>query len=183
MEDMRTIAVGLLAALIAAAPAASIAAPAPASKHAVRHAVQKSVVIIGTVIAINGDLVQFRLDNGKTVTVDQHALILAGQPLTLGGHFALHGNYSDDIFIAKPGGSESEKGNGYPNPGSTVNVQGIIMSISGTHVTLMQGLFSTIAVDDQQAINNGTAQNLYVGRSITAYGYWNANTFYATSIG
>jgi hypothetical protein len=47
----------------------------------------------------------------------------------------------------------------------------------------MQGLFSTITIDDQQAIYNGTAQNLYVGRTITAYGYWSGNTFYATSIG
>jgi hypothetical protein len=181
---MRTIAVGLLAALIAAAVPACAAAATPAPKHAVHHPAKKSVVITGTVIAINGDLVQFRLDNGKTVSVDQHALILAGQPLTLGGHFALHGNYSDDIFVARPGGSDGGQGsNGYPYPGSTSNVQGIIMSISGDHVTIMQGLFSTIDVDDQQAINNGTAQNLYVGRSITAYGYWNAGTFYATSIG
>jgi len=172
-----------LAALIATGAPAYAAAPTPAPKHAVRHAAQKPVVVTGTVIAINGDLVQFRLDSGKTISVDQHALILAGQPLTLGGHFALHGNYSNDIFVARPGGSENQSGNGYPRPGSTTNVQGIIMSISGDRVTIMQGLFTTISVDDQQAINNGTAQNLYIGRSITAYGYWNANTFYATSIG
>lgn len=180
---MRRIAGALLAALIAAAGPVCAAAPARAPKHAVHHA-PKSIVITGSVIAINGDLVQFRLDKGKTVTVDQHSLVTAGQPLTLGGHFALRGNYRDNLFVARPGGgNDAENGNGYPYPGSTANVQGIIASIDANRVTIMQGLFSTITIDDQQAIDNGTAQNLWVGRSITAYGYWSGSTFYATSIG
>lgn len=143
------------------------------------------ITISGTVLAINGELVQFREDNGTTITVDQRSLIQAGQPLSLGGHFALHGYFSNNMFVAQPSGgyNGSAYPNGYPYPGGTASVHGIITSISGSRVTIMQGLFSTIAIDDQQALNNGTAQNLFVGRNITAYGYWNNGTFYATSIG
>lgn len=153
-------------------------------KHGNRSTSRKAnyVTVSGTVLAINGDLVQFRQDNGNTITVDQRNLIAAGQPLSLGGHFALHGSFNNNIFVAQPGGG-SYNGNGYPYPGSTASVQGIVMSISANHVTIMQGLFSTITIDDQQALNNGSVQNLYVGRSITAYGYWSGSTFYATSIG
>lgn len=142
------------------------------------------VVLSGTVLAVNGDLVQFREDNGTTISVDQRNLIAAGQPLTLGGHFALHGYFTNNIFVAQPGGTgDNGNSNGYPYPGSTASVNGVITSVSGNRVTIMQGLFSTITIDDQQALNNGTAQNLFVGRTITAYGYWNNGTFYATSIG
>ena len=142
------------------------------------------VVISGTALAVNGDLVQFREDNGTTISVDQRNLIAAGQPLTLGGHFALHGYFNNNIFVAQPGGTRyNGNSNGYPYPGSTASVNGVITSVSGNRVTIMQGLFSTITIDDQQALNNGTAQNLFVGRTITAYGYWNNGTFYATSIG
>jgi V8-like Glu-specific endopeptidase len=98
----------------------------------------------------------------------------------------LQGYYSNNMFVAQSNGAyygNGTAGNGYPYPGSTASVQGIVTSISGSRVTIMQGLFSTITIDDQQALNNGTAQNLYVGRSVTAYGYWNGGTFFATSIG
>jgi hypothetical protein len=148
-----------------------------------KHAHRTPVTISGTVLAINGDLAQFREDNGTTVTVDQHALIAAGQPLTLGGHFALHGYFNNNIFIARPNGSAyNDSGNAYPSPGSTTKVEGVVTSISGSRVTLMQGLYATITIDDQLALNSGTAQNLRVGTSITAYGYWSGSTFYATSI-
>lgn len=146
------------------------------------------VTISGTVLAINGDIAQFREDNGTTVTVNQSSLLQAGQPLSVGGHFALHGYFSNNMFIAQAGGgyygnTYPNNGNGYPYPGANASVHGIVTSISGNRVTVMQGLFSTITIDDQQALNNGTAQNLYVGRNVTAYGYWNGGTFYATSIG
>lgn len=139
------------------------------------------VTISGTVLALNGDLAQFRQDNGNTITMNQSNLLHGGQPLQIGGHYVLQGYYSNNMFIAQSNGPKS--GNGYPYPGSTASVQGIVTSISGSRVTIMQGLFSTITVNDQQALNNGTAQNLYVGRSVTAYGYWNGGTFFATSIG
>lgn len=143
------------------------------------------VTITGTVLAINGDLAQFREDNGTTVTVDQHSLLAAGQPLTLSGHFALHGYFNNNMFIAQPNrtGYEGENGNGYPYPGSTAKVEGFVTSIRGNRVTIVQGLYATITIDDQLALNTGTVQNLHVGTSVTAYGYWSGSTFYATSIG
>jgi hypothetical protein len=148
-----------------------------------KHAHRAPVTISGTVLAINGDLAQFREDNGTTVTVDQHALLAAGQPLTLSGHFALHGYFNNNIFIAQPNrGAYDERANGFPSPGSTAKVEGVVTAISGDRVTLMQGLYATITIDDQLALDKGTAQNLQVGTSITAYGYWSGSTFYATSI-
>lgn len=145
------------------------------------------VTISGTVLAINGELAQFRQDNGSTITINQSNLLQSRQPLSVGGHYTLRGYYSNNMFIAQANGgyygNGNGNGNGYPYPGSTASVHGIVTSISGNRVTIMQGLFSTIGIDDQQALNNGTAQNLYVGRTITAYGYWNGGTFYATSIG
>lgn len=194
---MRTFGIAFLAALLAASGFTGIAYgdsdphgcvnPAGHTRGHCKNATGSSrkpnyVTISGTAIAINGDLVQFREDNGTTVTVDQHNLVAAGQPLSLGGHFALHGYFSDNIFIAQAGGN-AYNGNGYPYPGETASVQGIVTSISGNRVIIMQGLFSTITIDDQQALNNGSVQNLFVGRNITAYGYWSGSTFYATSIG
>lgn len=137
--------------------------------------------ISGTVLAVNGDLAQFRQDNGSTITINQRNLIARGQALSVGGHYVLSGYYSNNMFVAQ--GTGGSYGNGYPYPGSTASVHGIVTSISGSRVTIMRGLFSSITINDQQALNNGTAQNLYVGRSITAYGYWSGGTFYATSIG
>lgn len=144
------------------------------------------VTISGTVLAINGDLVQFRQDNGSTMTINQNNLLRSGQPLQVGGHYTLQGFYSNNMFIAQANGGYyggNGNGNGYPYPGATASIHGVVTSVSGTRVTIMQGLFSTVTINDQQALNNGTAQNLYVGRNITAYGYWNGGTFYATSIG
>lgn len=145
------------------------------------------VAISGTVLAINGDLVQFRQDNGSTITINQSNLLRSGQQLQIGAHYTLQGYYSNNMFIAQANGgyygNGNGNGNGYPYPGGTASVQGIVTSVSGSRVTIMQGLFSTISINDQQALNNGTAQNLYVGRNVTAYGYWNGGTFYATSIG
>lgn len=72
-------------------------------------------------------------------------------------------------------------GNGYPHGGS-VSVQGQIASINGSRITLLQGVSSTITVDDQQALNNGAAQDLFAGRTVTVYGFWNGSVFYATAI-
>lgn len=139
--------------------------------------------ISGTVFAVNGDIAQFRQDNGTTITVNQSALLNSGMGLNTGGHYTLRGFWSNDMFVAQGTGSATGYGNGYPYPGSQSSVRGIITAISNNRVTIMQGLLSSVSINDQQAINNGTAQNLYIGRTITAYGYWNGGTFYATSIG
>jgi hypothetical protein len=142
--------------------------------------------ISGTVIALNGDLVQFRRDNGATITLNQASLLSSGTGLRVGGHYALRGYWSNNMFIAQaPGGTYGTTypngGNGYPY-GGNASVQGVITSISGDRVTIMQGLFSTVTINDQQALNNGAAQNLYVGRNVTAYGFWSGSVFYATTI-
>jgi hypothetical protein len=141
--------------------------------------------ISGTVLAVNGDIAQFREDNGATITINQGQLLQTGQPLSVGAHYTLTGYFSNNMFVVQTNGGYGNgyPGNGYPYPGTNASVHGLITSISGNRVTIMQGLFSTITIDDQQALNNGTAQNLYVGRSITAYGYWNGGTFFAVSIG
>lgn len=86
------------------------------------------------------------------------------------------------VLLLLNGGAASASSNGYPHPGSTASVRGIISSISASRVTLVLSSVSTITIDDQQALDKGTAENLYVGSSVTAYGYWNGGTFYATSI-
>jgi peptidoglycan/xylan/chitin deacetylase (PgdA/CDA1 family) len=74
-----------------------------------------------------------------------------------------------------------EAGNGFPPPASSAALQGTIAAIHGTRVLISRGK-TAITIDDSQAIKNGMAQNLYVGRAITAYGYWSDGTFFATSI-
>ncbi|MHB8356759.1 MAG: hypothetical protein ACYDDQ_08735 [Vulcanimicrobiaceae bacterium] len=72
--------------------------------------------------------------------------------------------------------------NGYYG-GNQAQIQGVVTSVSGDRVTIMQGLFSSVTVYDQPALDTGRAYNLYLGRTVTAYGYWSGNVFYATSIG
>lgn len=138
--------------------------------------------IAGTVIAVNGDIAQFRQNNGATITINQSGLLRSGMGLNVGSYYTLRGYWNNNLFVAQSGGNT----NGYPYPNNgnaNATVQGVITSVNGDRVTIMQGLFQSITINDQQALNNGSAQNLYVGRSITAYGYWSGGTFFATSIG
>jgi hypothetical protein len=146
------------------------------------------VTIAGTAIAINGDLAQFRQDNGAPITINQINLLRSGQGLQIGAHYVLQGYFSNNMFVAQSyggyyGNNSPYPNNGYPYPGATASVHGIITAVSGDRLTIMQGLFSTVTINDQQALNNGTAQNLFIGRNVTAWGYWSGGTFYATSIG
>jgi hypothetical protein len=178
---MRKMALAILAALFAGSNLAGASAQIPHdSPHRCVNPAGRErnfVTVSGMVLAVNGDLAQFREDNGTTITIDQGGLLRSNRGLQLGAHYTLQGTFSNDMFLAQL------QGNGYPHPGSTASVHGIITAVGGDHVTLMQGLFSTITIDDQQAINNGIAQNLFVGRTITAWGYWSGGTFYATSMG
>jgi hypothetical protein len=72
--------------------------------------------------------------------------------------------------------------NGTYNCNNGTSVSGVIVGISGTRVRLLQGL-SSIVIDDSRALNNGYTTNLYVGRNVTAYGFWSNNVFYANRIG
>jgi hypothetical protein len=140
--------------------------------------------ISGTVIGVNGAMVQFREDNGAVIPLNEQSLLRSGSPLQIGAHYTVSGYWSNNVFVAQNNGYYNNgpyNNNGYP--GANATVHGVVTAISANRVTIMQGLFSTITVDDEQALNNGSAQNLYVGRSITAYGFWSGNVFYATSIG
>ncbi len=74
------------------------------------------------------------------------------------------------------------KHHGHRNNGNNTRITGTVLSVSGNTVTLLQGLRS-IRINDQNALNNGRANNLYPTRTVTAYGYWRGGVFYATSIG
>lgn len=157
--------------------------------------------INGSVLNIqNGYVATFRRADGQTILVNERALLRAGTPLQPGGRYSLTGYFaSNGMFVvanntytsAYPNngqypypdnGQYPYPNNGYPNHGNA-NVSGVVTSIHGNSVTLLQGQFQTITINDQQALNNGAAQNLYVGRSVNAYGYWSGNVFYAGSIG
>ena len=83
-------------------------------------------------------------------------------------------------------GDDNNRNNNNDNNNGNNNGQqslrGVITSLNGNSVTLMQGLLSSVTVNDQRALDAGRANNLYVGRTVTAYGYWNNGTFYATNI-
>ena len=184
---MRKLGTALLALIVASAalasPPAALAGDKPHHKpHAYRTPV--STTVSGTVIAANGDLVQLRQDNGVMVAVNEQSLLRAGSPLQIGAHYVLQGFFSNNLFVAQNNGYDRNAypANGYPH-GANATVRGVITSISGNRVTVLQGLFTTITIDDQRAQASGAAQNLYVGRSVTAYGFWSGNVFYAMSIG
>ena len=145
------------------------------------------VTVSGTVVASNGDIATFREDNGSTIPIDERNLLASGTQLQVGAHYVLRGYWSNNLFVVQSNNNRYYNGyggNGSPYPGNAnASVQGIITAVSGNRVTIMQGLFSSVTVNDSQALNNGSAANLFVGRSVTAYGYWNGGTFYATSIG
>ena len=75
--------------------------------------------------------------------------------------------------------------NGYPNGnGGNANqqVSGIVTAVSGNRITILMGLRS-LNIDTSQAYRNGGANNVGIGSTVTAYGYYgNNNTFYATQI-
>lgn len=125
--------------------------------------------ISGTVTAINGNTVTFLRDNGSTITV----LDNNGTVLNVGGHYTLVGSMVNGQFVL--GANNNNFGQ------SNQTVSGTILSVGNGTVTLI-GL-PPVTINVQQAINNGATNGaLSVGRSITAYGYYSNNVFYATAI-
>ena len=125
--------------------------------------------ISGTVTAINGNTVTFLRDNGSTITV----LDNNGTVLNVGGHYTLVGHMVNGQFVL--GANNNNFGQ------SNQTVSGTIMSVGNGTITLI-GL-PPVTINVQQAINNGATNGaLSVGRSITAYGYYSNNVFYATAI-
>ena len=131
--------------------------------------------ISGTVLSVNGNTAQIRLDDGRTITVDT-----AGTQVGIGQHLSLNGCYQNGIFVVNCNGSQYG-GNGNGSGYGQQQVHGTILSVSGNIVTLL-GL-PPVRVDISRAqANNAIYGQLTIARSITAYGYSQNGTFYATSI-
>lgn len=133
--------------------------------------------ISGTVLGFNNNTMQFRLDSGQVINVNTNNAQNNGTSYSIGGHYTLTGRYANGVFIA----NNNNNYNNNNGSNSNANIRGIITSVNGSSVTLLQGL-TQVTINDQAAINNNQANNLYVTRTVTAYGYWNGGTFYATSI-
>ena len=73
-------------------------------------------------------------------------------------------------------------GNGYPPGAGNITIAGVIAGIDGSRLSVKQDDRHTIIIDDAQAMDRGAAQNLYVGRPITAAGFWSGGVFYAMAI-
>ncbi|HEY8314033.1 MAG TPA: hypothetical protein VIG51_07635 [Candidatus Baltobacteraceae bacterium] len=66
--------------------------------------------------------------------------------------------------------------------GGNSQVSGLIVGVNGNQITLQEGIGRQIRVNDQPALDRQQTGRVYVGRSVTAYGYYQNATFYATSI-
>ncbi|MDP9018589.1 MAG: hypothetical protein M3N19_09730 [Candidatus Eremiobacteraeota bacterium] len=129
-----------------------------------------STTISGTVLGVNGNTAQFRLDNGQVITINEN-----GTALNVGQHYNLSGCYQNNQFMLNC----SNGGNG--NNGGNAQVGGTILSVGNGTVTLLG--IPTVTINVSQAVNRGATNGpLTAGRHITAYGYYNNNVFYATSI-
>lgn len=139
-------------------------------KHHKHHGSTSNATIRGTVLSVNGNSAQIRLDDGRTIAVDT-----AGTQLGIGQHVSLSGCYQNGTFVVNCNGVQN--GNGYGQQ----QVSGTILSINGSIVTLV-GL-PPVRVDISRAqANNAISGQLTIARSITAYGYSQNGTFFASSI-
>ncbi|GAC1306624.1 MAG: hypothetical protein NVS2B3_17400 [Vulcanimicrobiaceae bacterium] len=127
----------------------------------------------GTVQSVDGNFATLRLDDGRTVRVET-----AGTALTIGQHYALEGCYRNDVFVVNCAGTQqSGNGNGYAQQ----QISGTILSVNGDIVTLV-GL-PPVRIDVSRARQNGSISgSLSLARAITAYGFSQNGTFFATSI-
>lgn len=139
-------------------------------RHHPRHA-EGMRTINGTVVSVNGNVATFRLDNGQMITV----LDNNGTVLSVGQHYSLRGAYQGGQFVL---GAMNANG---PGSGAATSVSGNIVAVGNGTVTLLGA--PPLVINVQQAVNNNaTGGALSIGRHITAYGYYRANVFYATSI-
>ncbi|MBC5810003.1 MAG: hypothetical protein GIW95_03990 [Candidatus Eremiobacteraeota bacterium] len=127
--------------------------------------------ISGTVLGVNGNQARVRLDNGQVITVNEN-----GTALNVGQHYSLNGCYQGSIFVL---GCYANGSN--PPGGNNRQIRGNILSVNGNSLTLV-GL-PPVTINIGQALASGrTNGGLVLGRSITAYGYYQNGTFFATAI-
>lgn len=147
-----------------------------------RHRYRRGTTLNGTVLAVNGNMVQFRLDNGQVITVNDQSLLNAGQTLNVGQHYTLRGSVSNGVFYASANGYNN---NGYGNGGNYAqSISGTIVSVNGNTLQLARGGLNLVTVDFTQAAQSGRINgSLTPLRAIRVYGYPNGNgVFIATSI-
>lgn len=141
-----------------------------------------TTTVTGTIQSINGSTVYFLRDNGQPLTfIDNNGTRLSvGQRVTLRLY-----NYNGQYSLAPNGNNNGYGNNGYGNGGynngqSNRQVGGVILAVSGSTLTFINGTAIDISQAQQRGAING---NLSTGRSITAYGYVDSNNyFHATSI-
>jgi hypothetical protein len=68
-----------------------------------------------------------------------------------------------------------------PEARARQRVSGTITSVTGHMVTVQQSAQSLV-INDSPALQHQASGRVAVGRQITAHGYWEAGTFYATRI-
>ena len=133
--------------------------------------------INGTVTAINGNMATVTLSNGQIVQVNEQFLLNQGRGLTVGQQVTLRGSWQNGVFVVNNGAY-----NNYGGPYTSASVRGLIISVNGNSVQIVQGL-SLITVDVSNAAARGAISGtLLPGRTITAYGNWNGSTFVANSV-
>jgi len=91
---------------------------------------------------------------------------------------------------AAPSAQSTDPGDVVPIPGRGVTspnvrahaISGTIMAIDGNRVTLGVGDGVQITINDQLALNRRLTGHVTVGRAVTASGYWQDGTFFATAL-
>lgn len=72
-------------------------------------------------------------------------------------------------------------GGNYGGQYGNASITGTIIAVNGNQVTILSN-FQPVTINDQPALDNRTSGRVAVGRSVTAYGYWQGGTFFATRI-
>lgn len=142
-----------------------------------RHHSRRGSTINGTVLTVNGNVVQFHLDNGQVIIVNEQSLLNAGQGLNVNQHYTLRGRVSNGVFYAYANGSNN--GGNYAQ-----SITGTIVSVNGNTLQLARGGLNLVTVDFTQAAQSGRINgSLTPLRAIRVYGYSSGNgVFIATSI-
>ena len=105
-----------------------------------------------------------------------------------------NGQYPNGQYGQYPNGQypngqypNGRNGNCYGNSGNyggqygNASITGTIVAVNGNQVTILSN-FQPVTIDDQPALDNRTSGRVAVGRTVTAYGYWQGGTFFATRL-
>ena len=135
--------------------------------------------ITGTVQSINGSTVYFLQNNGQPISFidNTNRRFYVGQRVTV----RVYNNNGQ--YALAPVNNNNGYNNGYNNGEygqNTAQRSGVILAVSGSTLTFINGTSIDISQAQQRGSING---NLNIGRSVTAYGFVDgANVFHATSI-